>query len=138
MQYASNRFPKACNLKKINFIRKSILVCFVSVIGFCIIYFQSSLSISVNDYSGNLSRRKAYSLNKHNNQNFRPLNILALGGSVTWGAAISNRYDAYPYLIGNLHPDSRVDNLAIRATGASYPASCIQSMIEEESQNSFF
>jgi len=61
---------------------------------------------------------------------YKPLNILTLGGSVAWGGYIPNRYDAFPFLLGDLHPDSRVDNLAIRATGATYPAACIQSMLE--------
>lgn len=57
------------------------------------------------------------------------LRILALGGSVTWGAQLENRHDAYPYVLGR-HPSvSRTDNLAIRATGSEYPTSCIQSMI---------
>ena len=61
---------------------------------------------------------------------FRKVNILALGGSVTWGSTLLNRTDAFPFLLGNLHPGSIVDNLAVRATGANYPASCIQSMVE--------
>jgi hypothetical protein len=57
-----------------------------------------------------------------------PLNILALGGSQTWGARLQNRYDAYPWLIGQPFPD-HVDNLATRATGADYPSVCLESMI---------
>ncbi len=57
-----------------------------------------------------------------------PLNILALGGSQTWGARLQNRYDAYPWLIGQPSPD-HVDNLATRATGADYPSVCLESMI---------
>jgi hypothetical protein len=57
-----------------------------------------------------------------------PLNILALGGSQTWGARLKNRYDAYPWLIGQPFPD-HVDNLATRATGADYPSVCLESMI---------
>lgn len=60
----------------------------------------------------------------------KPLNVLALGGSVTWGGYIPNRYNAFPFLLGHLHKDSKIDNLAIRATGATFPASCIQSMLE--------
>ena len=60
----------------------------------------------------------------------KPMNILALGGSVTWGGYIPNRYNAFPFLLGHLHKDSKIDNLAIRATGATFPASCIQSMLE--------
>lgn len=61
---------------------------------------------------------------------YNPLNILTLGGSIAWGGYIANRYDAFPFLISDLHPESRVDNLAIRATGAAYPAACIQSLLE--------
>lgn len=57
-----------------------------------------------------------------------PLNILALGGSQTWGARLNNRHDAYPWLIGQPFPD-HVDNLATRATGADYPSVCLESMI---------
>ena len=62
----------------------------------------------------------------------KPLRILALGGSVTWGGVIRNKYDAYPSLLGQLHPKSTVDNMAIRASGANFPSGCIQSMIEGE------
>ena len=62
----------------------------------------------------------------------KPLRILALGGSVTWGGVIRNKYDAYPFLLGQMHPKSTVDNMAIRASGANFPSGCIQSMIEGE------
>lgn len=70
----------------------------------------------------------------------RPIQILALGGSVTWGATLSNRYDAYPWLLGkaynrNQQPSDEdyyklyVDNLAMRATGADYPSLCLESIV---------
>jgi hypothetical protein len=60
----------------------------------------------------------------------QPLKFLTLGGSVTWGGAIDKRHDAFPYLMKQLHPDNIVDNRAIRATGAHFPAACIQSLVE--------
>lgn len=71
----------------------------------------------------------------------RPIQILALGGSVTWGATLANRYDAYPWLLSkafNNNPptlDSAadftayVDNKAMRATGADYPSICLESIV---------
>jgi hypothetical protein len=66
------------------------------------------------------------------------LNILALGGSVTWGAHLQHRNESYPYVIQNLYEEVlgndvevTVDNMAIRATGADYPSLCLQSMVEE-------
>ncbi len=46
----------------------------------------------------------------------RRLNILSLGGSVTWGARLSNRDDAYPFRLKSDY-NHNVQNLAIRATG---------------------
>jgi hypothetical protein len=66
------------------------------------------------------------------------LNILTLGGSITWGAAIPDKQKAYPYMFRDLDGHS-VTNLAIRGTGADYPASCITSMLNDaendDSQN---
>ena len=64
----------------------------------------------------------------------RQLNILTLGGSVTWGAGIDNREDAYPFRLQNDYGHN-VLNLAIRATGSDYPAQCITSMMLRESKN---
>lgn len=63
----------------------------------------------------------------------RQLNILTLGGSVTWGAEISNRHLAYPFLLQD-QDGHNVTNLAIRATGSDYPAQCISSMLREEEE----
>jgi len=68
----------------------------------------------------------------------RKLNVLTLGGSITWGAEIEDRNDAYPFL---LHKNEKllVTNLAIRATGSYYPAQCISSMLRDaEEINSNF
>ena len=64
----------------------------------------------------------------------RQLNILTLGGSVTWGAGIDNREDAYPFRLQNDYGHN-VLNLAIRGTGSGYPAQCITSMMLRESKN---
>jgi len=70
------------------------------------------------------------------------LNILALGGSVTWGAHLHQRNESYPYVIQKLYEqvlgndvDVTVDNMAIRATGSDYPSLCLQSMIDEANPN---
>jgi len=60
----------------------------------------------------------------------KALNILTLGGSVTWGAALWDRKFAYPYLLEE--DGHKVLNLGIRGHGSDYPAQCIQSMIMEE------
>jgi CheY-like chemotaxis protein len=60
----------------------------------------------------------------------RPINVLAFGGSVTWGATLENRHDAYPWLIGTPYVD-HVDNMAMRATGADYPSLCLESIIPD-------
>ncbi len=44
------------------------------------------------------------------------LNILTLGGSVTWGASLANRDDAFPFRLRDGH-NHNVHNLAIRGTG---------------------
>ncbi len=44
------------------------------------------------------------------------LNILTLGGSVTWGASLDNRDDAFPFRLRGEH-NHNVHNLAIRGTG---------------------
>ena len=49
----------------------------------------------------------------------KPLNILTLRGSIAWGGYILNRYNAFGFLLKELHPESRVDNLAIRRVGIS-------------------
>jgi hypothetical protein len=59
------------------------------------------------------------------------LSILSLGGSVTWGVALEDRFKAYPWLIGHALGGAHVDNLAMPATGADFPAICIESQINE-------
>jgi len=66
----------------------------------------------------------------------RPMNILAFGGSVTWGATLENRYDAYPWLIGTPYVD-HVDNMAMRATGADYPSLCLESIIPDAANKNY-
>jgi len=59
----------------------------------------------------------------------RPLNILTLGGSVTWGAGIPLRQHAYPFRL-KIDKEYKVTNLAIRGTGSGYPAQCISSLLQ--------
>ena len=70
----------------------------------------------------------------------RPLRVLSLGGSVTWGAEVvdrtggaEDRSAAYPFLLASslLPPNSTVTNIAVRAAGADLPAMCLQSMVLE-------
>lgn len=56
-------------------------------------------------------------------------NVLALGGSNTWGSQLANREDAWPFLLEQLGPH-KVTNHALRATGSFYPALCLQSVLE--------
>jgi hypothetical protein len=60
----------------------------------------------------------------------RPLRILAVGTSFTWAHGVPDRMQAYPYQI-TTHPEY-VDNIALPATGADYPAICIESMIPKD------
>ena len=57
------------------------------------------------------------------------LKILTLGGSVTWGAFTTENQNSYPYLLEN--EGHSVFNLAIRGSGSSFPAQCIDSMLKE-------
>lgn len=59
-----------------------------------------------------------------------PVNILALGGSVTYGDE-DNWNTAYSKALGDRFYElgCHVDNLAIRASGAQIPSMCIQSMV---------
>jgi hypothetical protein len=59
------------------------------------------------------------------------LSILSLGGSVTWGATLEDRFKAYPWLVGHALGGAHVDNLAMRATGADFPVICIESQIND-------
>jgi hypothetical protein len=64
----------------------------------------------------------------------RPINILALGGSVTWGETLRDRYkEGYPWLIGSPYVD-HVDNYAMppETMGVYYSYICLQSIIPEE------
>jgi len=63
------------------------------------------------------------------------LNILTLGGSVTWGAAIPDQDKSYPSILRN-YDKHNVTNLAIRATGSDYPAQCIGSMLSDAESDS--
>jgi len=56
------------------------------------------------------------------------LKILTLGGSVTWGAALASREQAYPYLLSH-EGNYIVHNLAVRASDPHYPSLCLQSIL---------
>lgn len=90
---------------------------------------RSLLSILSNEFSDPKTVRKKETFDYPTKDNAqRPLNILAFGGSQTWGAQLQNRHEAYPWLIGHPSPH-HVDNLATRATGADYPSVCLETMI---------
>ena len=75
-----------------------------------------------------------------NSSRRRPIQILALGGSNTWGAFLPDRYRAYPWLIGealNNGDSNQVDNVAMRATGADYPSLCLESMIPNSADKNY-
>jgi hypothetical protein len=90
-------------------------------------------------YSNVLLDPKTIEIKAYNYE--RPIQILALGGSVTWGATLPNRYDAYPWLLGKAFNSNLltlgnavdfkayVDNKAMRATGADYPSICLESIV---------
>ena len=64
----------------------------------------------------------------------RKLNVLTLGGSVSWGAdrfgKVVAETDSYSSILSQ-HIDADVLNLAVRGTGSFFPAMCIQSMIRD-------
>jgi hypothetical protein len=64
----------------------------------------------------------------------RSLNVLSLGGSVTWGSGLDDRRDlAYPsLLLKDQNLIQRSDNLAIRASSAVWPSQCLQTMIRQD------
>jgi hypothetical protein len=66
----------------------------------------------------------------------RPINILAFGGSVTWGATLEDRHLAYPWMLGTPYVD-HVDNMAMRATGADYPSLCLESIIPDAANKNY-
>jgi len=63
----------------------------------------------------------------------RPLQLLFLGGSNTYGARIENHMDAYPYQIGL---PGYVDVAALNATGTWFYSLCLESIIERDFKGS--
>jgi hypothetical protein len=66
----------------------------------------------------------------------RPINILSLGGAVTWGATLDDRNIAYPWLIGSPNSNN-VDNLASPEFEAYYYAMCLESTIPDSSSKNY-
>lgn len=56
-------------------------------------------------------------------------NILALGGSVTWGSKLESRQHAWPFQMETFGPH-KVTNHALRATGSFYPALCAETILK--------
>lgn len=73
-----------------------------------------------------LSRRQ---LSNADEEPFKPLNILTLGGSITWGVLVN---DPYPSLLQK--DGHNVMNLGVRGHGSDYPAQCIYSMLKEDAR----
>lgn len=66
------------------------------------------------------------------------LNILTLGGSITWGARIADRFNSYPHVLEKISDGKyTVVNKAMRATDAYYPSLCIESMLEDTNEMEF-
>jgi len=59
----------------------------------------------------------------------RQLNILALGGSKTYGSGVLDS-ETYVHQLGKLL-NATSNNLGIPASGSEYPSSCIQSMLRD-------
>mmetsp|Transcript_28831 Transcript_28831/g.41304 ORF Transcript_28831/g.41304 Transcript_28831/m.41304 type:complete len:768 (+) Transcript_28831:68-2371(+) len=60
----------------------------------------------------------------------RPIDILALGGSMTWAGFLEDKFGTYPWLVG--WPNyNHVDNLAIPEMGTPYSALCLESIIPD-------
>ena len=73
--------------------------------------------------------------NNNNDYNRGQLNILALGGSKTWGTGVGRPKETYPHLLGKYLNATRSDNLGIPASGSQHPAMCVQSMIRDHYNN---
>ena len=71
----------------------------------------------------------------------RPLRILSLGGSNTFGVGLEPHHrssQAYPHVVGSFRPGSTVVNVAAPSSdaghylsGPMYPSMCVQSMVEK-------
>ena len=60
------------------------------------------------------------------------INVLSLGGSTTWGSGLESRTESFPgLLLKEAALVSRSDNLAIRASSAMWPATCLQSLLDQ-------
>ena len=74
----------------------------------------------------------------------RPLRILSIGGSNTFGVGLDphrRSSQAYPHVVGSSRPGSTVINIATPSSdaghylsGPMYPSTCIQSMVEKAEQ----
>lgn len=74
----------------------------------------------------------------------RPLRILSIGGSNTFGVGLDphrRSFQAYPHVVGSSRPGSTVINIATPSSdaghylsGPMYPSTCIQSMVEKAEQ----
>lgn len=63
----------------------------------------------------------SHSNNSNDSEDDGKLNILALGGSATWGVRIKDRELAYPNVLAKMGGHF-VSNVAMRATDAYYPS----------------
>lgn len=88
-----------------------------------------------NELDDNDTRRNLQPI-LHESQISDNLNILTLGGSVTWGAGLSSRDLAFPSLLSQMGPYI-VHNLAIRASDPHYPSLCLQSMLRDRESIEF-
>lgn len=70
--------------------------------------------------------------NSNDNTQQTPVSILALGGSITYGALLEARSMSYPFHI--IPAKSIVKNIAVRATGTDFASNCIESMIKNGEQ----
>lgn len=84
------------------------------------------------DFLGSLHHRRnlrnpshrtnnSHSNNSNDSEDDGKLNILALGGSATWGVRIKDRELAYPNVLAKMGGHF-VSNVAMRATDAYYPS----------------
>jgi len=97
----------------------------------CIVIYYTTALKNVNTFKMDDRQLSENGEEIENWEDPKKLRILTLGGSVTWGAGIDERTNAYPFLLAIDH-DHIVTNVGIRATGSDYPAQCISSMLRNK------
>lgn len=97
---------------------------------------DSSVNLVRSNIDSNGFKRKKRDIIR--DDDMRKYNVLTLGGSVTWGEKLeSKEKTAYPNILHAMGKH-RVTNISIRASSPFYPSLCIQSILEQHSDEDSF